>query len=73
MLRLGLEFLPHTRDLSDRRNGRNIASNADAFHSADMDRAPTFENVHFKSMLDDVSAAAPSCVFFREVQKEAAA
>eukprot|EP01052_Picozoa_sp_SAG31_P003336 SAG31_NODE_127_length_23612_cov_39.709863_2_plen_218_part_00 len=35
------------------RNGRLIASNADAFHSADMDHAPTFSNVHFKSMLDD--------------------
>ena len=64
--------MPHTRYLSDRRNGRNIASNADAFHSADMDHAPTFENVHFKSMLDDVSAAAPFASS-SEAQKEAAA
>ena len=33
------------------RNGRLIASNADGFHSADMDHAPIFERVHFKSII----------------------
>jgi hypothetical protein len=35
------------------RNGRLISSNADAFHSSDMERGPKLENCHFKSMLDD--------------------
>ena len=35
------------------RNGRLISSNADAFHSSDMDMGGTLEDCHFKSMLDD--------------------
>ena len=35
------------------RNGRIISSNADAFHSSDLERGPTLIDCHFKSMLDD--------------------
>eukprot|EP01047_Picozoa_sp_COSAG01_P074502 COSAG01_NODE_12470_length_1733_cov_1.798042_2_plen_412_part_00 len=35
------------------RNGRIISSNADAFHSSDMDTAATLESCHFRAMLDD--------------------
>ena len=39
-------------DLSPR-NGRIISSNADAFHSSDMDTAATLDGCHFRAMLDD--------------------
>ncbi len=35
------------------RSGRIISSNADAFHSSDMDTAATLEGCHFRAMLDD--------------------
>lgn len=53
------------------RNGRLIASNADGFHSADVDHAPTFDNVHFRSMLDDYMNFQTTLLMVLDVQKTA--
>ena len=35
------------------RGGRIIDCNADGLHSSDVDRGPTLESCHFRSMMDD--------------------
>lgn len=49
------------------RNGRLISSNADAFHSSDLDQGPTLEDCHFKSMLDDFINIQTTILFVMDV------
>ncbi len=49
------------------RNGRLISSNADAFHSSDLDRGPLLEDCHFKSMLDDFINIQTTMLFVMDV------
>ena len=50
------------------RNGRLLSSNADGFHSSDMDHAPLFDNVHLDSMGDDYFNFQTSLLFVMGVK-----
>jgi hypothetical protein len=53
------------------RDGRLLSSNADGFHSADVDHAPLFDNVHLDSMGDDYFNFQTSLLFVMGVEKAA--
>lgn len=53
------------------RNGRLLSSNADGFHSSDMDYAPLFDNVHLNSMGDDYFNFQTSLLFVMGVKSAA--